>query len=791
MRGDLEWGTIPGLVRAAARDHAEREAIADGDVRLNFAELAESVEEAGRAFLAAGVQQGDRVAIWAPNIWEWVVALLGLHAAGAVLVPLNTRYKGGEAGYILRRSGARIILAIEGFLDTDYVSMLVEANGGPGQGRPVADLEDLERIVVLRGRTPTGTESWEGFLAGGAEVDAAELEGRIAGLGPDDLSDILFTSGTTGNPKGVMCTHGQTLRAFADWSEVVGLDRDRYLIVNPFFHGFGYKAGILACLMTGSTMLPVPVFDVPTVMEVAAREKATMLPGPPAIYQTILNHPDLASFDLSGLKRAVTGAAVIPVSLVEQMRTVLGFDVVVTGYGLTEACGIATMCRHDDDPETIATTSGRAVPGVEVWVVDDDGRELPRGEPGEVVVRGYNVMKGYFDEPEQTAEAIDADGWLHTGDIGVMDARGYLKITDRKKDMFIVGGFNAYPAEIESLLLGHPEIAQAAVVGVPDERLGEVGYAFVVPTAGTTPDPGALHESGARGDGELQGSPPLRGGGRAPAQPERQGAEVPAEGAGIRRGEVLTQRQMGRTGPGNVWAVGGKAGVETAETPGEDAVGDLTEEELRAADGHVPGRRGRATRQRLLECTLELLRSTSYRDVKVVDIAREAGTSPATFYQYFPDVEAAILVLAEDMARAGQELAGLVRGQTWKGKAGEATSRALVDGVLAFWEENRSVMRVVELATLEGDQRFRKIRTSMLNELTKALAEQVERSAGDGRGPARGEDPMATAGVLVAMLAHVAAHRWGFEFWGIRTGDLRLNMARIILGAVTGQTPAF
>lgn len=220
-----------------------------------------------------------------------------------------------------------------------------------------------------------------------------------------------------------------------------------------------------------------------------------------------------------------------------------------------------------------------------------------------------------------------------------------------------------------------------------------------------------------------------------------------------------------------------------------DPVGELTADELRAADGRVPGRRGRATRQRLLDCTLELLRSTSYRDVKVVDIAREAGTSPATFYQYFPDVEAAILVLAEDMARSGQELAGLVRDQPWKGAPGEATARALVDGVLSFWEENRSVMRVVELATLEGDQRFRKIRTSMLNELTKALAEQVERSSGAGR--ARDEDPMAAAGVLVAMLAHVAAHRWGFEFWGIRTGDLRVNMARIVLGAVTGKRPAF
>jgi acyl-CoA synthetase (AMP-forming)/AMP-acid ligase II len=213
-----------------------------------------------------------------------------------------------------------------------------------------------------------------------------------------------------------------------------------------------------------------------------------MLPGPPAIYQTILNHPDLASFDLSSLRLAVTGAAAIPVEMVRRMYDTLGFETVVTGYGLTESHGIATMCRHDDDPETIATTSGRAIPDVEVLVVDEDGHEVARGEPGEVVVRGYNLMSGYFEDAERTAEAIDEDGWLHTGDVGVMDERGYLKITDRTKDMFIVGGFNAYPAEIENLLLAHDDIAQVAVVGVPDDRLGEVGMAFVVPTTGRQPD---------------------------------------------------------------------------------------------------------------------------------------------------------------------------------------------------------------------------------------------------------------------------------------------------------------
>ncbi|MDE0493768.1 MAG: AMP-binding protein, partial [Acidimicrobiaceae bacterium] len=243
-------------------------------------------------------------------------------------------------------------------------------------------------------------------------------------------------------------------------------------------------AGILACLMTGATMVPHPVFDVPSVMARVPQERISMLPGPPAIYQTILNHPDLDGFDMSTLRLAVTGAAPVPVPMIEAMRQRLGFEVIVTGYGLTEASGIATMCRHDDPPEVISATSGRAIDDVEVRVVDQGGREVPTGEPGEVVVRGYNVMDGYFDDPESTAAAIDADGWLHSGDIGTMDEDGYVVITDRLKDMFICGGFNAYPAEIEAAMLAHPQVGQVAVVGRPDERLGEVGHAFVVPAPG-------------------------------------------------------------------------------------------------------------------------------------------------------------------------------------------------------------------------------------------------------------------------------------------------------------------
>jgi acyl-CoA synthetase (AMP-forming)/AMP-acid ligase II len=242
--------------------------------------------------------------------------------------------------------------------------------------------------------------------------------------------------------------------------------------------------------MRGATILPEPVLDVAPLLARIARDRASVLPGPPTLYQMILAHRERGRHDLSSLRLAVTGAAAIPVELIHRMRRELTFETIITGYGLTESSGVVTMCRPEDDPETIATTSGRAIPDVEVRCANGQGREVPRGQPGEVVVRGYNVMRGYYDDPAATAEAIDAAGWLHTGDVGVMDARGYLRITDRLKDMFIVGGFNCYPAEVESLMHGLPGVAQVAVVGVPDERLGEVGMAWVVlaPGAQLTPE---------------------------------------------------------------------------------------------------------------------------------------------------------------------------------------------------------------------------------------------------------------------------------------------------------------
>ena len=476
------WATIPELIDDAANRFAENEAMVDGDVRWNFVEFRDQIRRAARALMASGLEKGDTVAVWAPNIWEWAVVALGVHVAGGVVVPVNTRWKGREAEYVLRNSDAKMLFTVTDFLDTDYVAALHEA-----------DVPDsLREIVVMRGTVPDGTTSIDEFLARADDVSEDARAERTAGITGDDLCHIMFTSGTTGDPKGAMLIHSAICRAYFSWASVIGLDEDRYLIVNPFFHSFGLNAGILACLMTGSTIVPHPVFDVPSVMKRIPEERISAFPGPPAIYQTILNTESLDEFDMSSLRLAVTGAAPVPVSLIEEMRRRLGFTTIITGYGLTESSGMATMCRDGDPAEVISNTSGRAIDDVEVQIVDADGTEVPRGEPGEIVIRGYNIMKGYLNDPVKTAETIDADGWLHTGDIGVMDDAGNIDITDRVKDMFINGGFNAYPAEIENLMSNHPGVGQVAVVGVPDPRLGEVGYAFVVPAPGAATEADAL-----------------------------------------------------------------------------------------------------------------------------------------------------------------------------------------------------------------------------------------------------------------------------------------------------------
>ena len=481
--------TLPRVLARAARLFGDAPAIVEDQRRLTFRELESQVLQASAAFLAAGLAPGDRVALWAPNCAEWIVAALGALGCGGIIVPLNTRLKGHEAAVILRRSRAQTLIVVGEFLGTDYPALLA------GHSLP-----QLTRLVVLGERAAAAAgagraERWQDFLLRGAAVAGAQVSGRAGQVAGEDIADILFTSGTTGEPKGVLSTHAQDVRVFRTWSEFVGLRQgDRYLIVNPFFHSFGYKAGWLACLLQGATMYPLAVFDATRVLECIERERITVLPGPPTLYQSLLAADSLSRRDLSSLRLAVTGAATVPPALVRRMRTELKFRNVLTAYGLTESTGVVTVCPPDTDDETVATRCGVPIPGVEVRCIDADGRSVPAGEPGEVTVRGYNVMRGYFEDPAATAEAIDADGWLHTGDVGVLDERGFLRITDRIKDVFIVGGFNCYPAEIEKLLCEHPAIAQAAVIGVPDERLGEVGKAYVVLRPGAQAEPATLLE---------------------------------------------------------------------------------------------------------------------------------------------------------------------------------------------------------------------------------------------------------------------------------------------------------
>ncbi len=475
--------TLPGMLAHVVSRFASRAAIVENGQSISYEQLQQLSRQAARALMTVGVQAGDRVALWAPNLSEWIVAACGVHAAGGVLVPLNTRMKGAEAADILERSRAKVLVCVGDFLNNYYPDLLSGL-------RP----STLEQVVVLGDKVlPSADLSWEQFLAKAQGTTAEAQQQREAQIKPDDTADLMFTSGTTGRPKGVMCAHRPTILAFKAWSDVVGLtEGSRYLIVNPFFHTFGYKAGWVAALLQGSTVYPEQVFDAEAILRRIQSDRISFMPGPPTLFLSMLAHPRLKEFDLSSLESSVTGASTVPPILIKRMREELGIKNVTTAYGLTECGGCATLCDPADDVETVANTCGKALPGTEVRCVDEQGQPVAAGEAGEVLLRGYHIMQGYFEDEKATAETIDADGWLHTGDVGVLDERGYLRITDRLKDMFIVGGFNCYPAEIERILSKHPDVAQIAVIGVPDERMGEVGCACVVARNGVSLDKDAF-----------------------------------------------------------------------------------------------------------------------------------------------------------------------------------------------------------------------------------------------------------------------------------------------------------
>lgn len=454
--------TIPHAAEAAAQRWPAAPAVIEGDVIWTFAELWQQCRAASSALLVRGVQPGARIAIWAPNRREWIVAAVAAMTCGAAVVTLNTRLKGREAGDILRRTKAQMLFTVEGFLGTDYRGLLASE-----------DLPDLAETVLL-------DSGFTSFIASGKGAQDPAVDIALAGIDADTVSDILFTSGTTGSPKGVLMTHGRVLPQCGEWIANTGLTfGERYLIANPFFHSFGMKVGWVACLLSGAVAVPMAQFDVKEAIRLIEQERIGFLPGPPTIFQMLLSELERTPFDTSSLRGGTTGAATVPPILVDRIKHELGIRDIITAYGMTECVNI-TSCRPGDPAETIAQTCGAAIPGNEVIVADDQGNELARGETGEILVRGQGVMLGYLDDPAATAEAIDTAGWLHTGDVGTMDENGYLRITDRKKDLYISGGFNVYPAEVEKLLSAHPAIAMVAVVGVSDERLGETGRAFIV-----------------------------------------------------------------------------------------------------------------------------------------------------------------------------------------------------------------------------------------------------------------------------------------------------------------------
>lgn len=482
--------TVRAAIRHAEKAFGEHEAVLDRGRRVSYSDLGGRVRQVAGALVAHGIGPGDRICLWAPNCLEWMLTALGAQYLGAVLVPLNTRYRGAEALDVLARTRARLLLVDQSFLDTDYVGLLRaaadpdqtstgQANAGqtnPGQTNPgpVAGLADLTAIIDLApaGSAPRDPKvlSWPEFLTSAGSEPTGLAEALADRVRPDDVADILFTSGTTGRSKGAMASHRQTLGLARGWADRARLvTEDRYLIVNPFFHSFGYKAGYLACLLTGATIVPQPVFNPGAVLDLVERERITVLPGAPTIYQTLLEDNSLPDRDLTSLRLAVTGAAMVPQTLIERIRTELRIDCTLTAYGLTEA-PVVTMCTEQDDDRTVATTCGRPLEWADVRIAPADG---------EVLIRGAAVMLGYLDDPEGTAAAIDTEGWLHTGDVGILDQRGYLRITDRITDMFTVGGFNVYPAEVEQVISSHPAVRECAVIGVPDDRLGEIGRAYV------------------------------------------------------------------------------------------------------------------------------------------------------------------------------------------------------------------------------------------------------------------------------------------------------------------------
>ncbi len=464
------------LDRTAARvgDHEALVECATGR-RWTYPQLVADVDACALGLDALGVRKGDRVGIWAPNCAEWVLVQYGTAKLGAILVTINPAYRTHELSYVLRQAGVSVLVSAPEFKTSDYRAMVAEVRG---------ECPDLREVVFL------GDDAWEQLMATGHAGDGELLVRRAAELSADDPINIQYTSGTTGFPKGATLTHHNLLNNAFFVGEGCGYtEADRICIPVPFYHCFGMGMGNLGATSHGATMVvPAPAFDPALTLAAVQEERCTSLYGVPTMFIAELGLPDFADYDLSSLRTGIMAGSPCPVEVMKRVVSEMGMTEVTICYGMTETSPVSTQTGADDDLDRRTATVGRVHPHLEVKVVDPGtGLTLPRGEAGEFCTRGYSVMLGYWDEPERTAEVIDAARWMHTGDLAVMDDAGYLNIVGRIKDMVIRGGENVYPREIEEFLYTHPDVVDAQVIGVPDERYGEELMAWVRLREGAEP----------------------------------------------------------------------------------------------------------------------------------------------------------------------------------------------------------------------------------------------------------------------------------------------------------------
>jgi fatty-acyl-CoA synthase len=464
------------LVRIA-RQHARREALVEISTgrRWTYAELDADVDRVARGLLAAGIAKGDRVGIWAPNCAEWTLVQYATAKVGAILVNVNPAYRTHELAYALNQSGLRLLVSATEFKTSDYRDMVAEVR---------RDAAVLERVVFL------GTADWEELLASGEDQPGDAVALRMSTLENTDPINIQYTSGTTGFPKGATLSHRNILNNGFFTTELIGFtEQDRLAIPVPFYHCFGMVMGNLGCTTHGAAMvIPAPGFDAGVTLRAVQDERCTGVYGVPTMFIAMQNHPDFTAFDLSSLRTGVMAGSVCPVEVMKRCIDDMHMAEVSIAYGMTETSPVSCQTRSDDDLDRRTATIGRVHPHVEVKVVDPaTGGTVARGETGELCTRGYSVMLGYWDDPERTDEAIDADGWMHTGDLAVMREDGYCTVVGRIKDMVIRGGENIYPREIEEFLYTHPDIEDVQVIGVPDERYGEELCAWVKMRTGAAP----------------------------------------------------------------------------------------------------------------------------------------------------------------------------------------------------------------------------------------------------------------------------------------------------------------